>query len=352
MSQPTLKDLLIGRNASILEAMRHIEQGAAQIAFVLDENERLVGAVTDGDVRRGILRGLRLDEPVALVMNPAPLTVKEGMGHAAALAVMRERSIHQLPVVDSDQRIVSIFTLDGVLRETRQATTVVLMAGGLGSRLRPLTDHTPKPLLPIGGRPLLEITIENFARQGFGRFILSVNYRAEMFRAHFGEGQKFGVDIDYLHESERLGTAGALRLLPQTPDAPIVVMNGDILTNFDARRLLDFHNRQNAVATMCVREYEWHIPYGVVRTTEDGRLAGFEEKPRRTEFVNAGIYVLSPPALELVEGAGMLDMPTLFERVESAFGAPAVYPLNEYWLDIGHLDDLQRAQDDLPRVFQ
>ena len=352
MSEPSIRDLLIGRGASILEALQHIEKGAAQIAFILDEDERLVGAVTDGDVRRGILRGIGLDAPVTAVMNPAPLTVPDDTSQEAALALMRAHSIHQLPVIDSERRVVSIITLDGVLRAARQSTTVVLMAGGLGSRLRPLTDHTPKPLLPIGGRPLLEITIENLARQGFGRFILSVNYRAEMFRAHFGEGQRLGVDIDYLHESERLGTAGALRLLPRQPEAPIIVMNGDILTNLDARRLVDFHKERNVAATMCVREYEWHIPYGVVRITADGHLAGFEEKPRRSEFVNAGIYVLSPPALDLVSGSGVLDMPTLFERVAVTFGPPAVYPLNAYWLDIGHLDDLQRAQDDLPRVFQ
>jgi len=257
----------------------------------------------------------------------------------------------ELPVVDNERRVVGLVTLDAVLRALREETIVVLMAGGLGSRLRPLTESTPKPLLPVGGRPLLEITVDNLARQGFLRFVLSVNYKAEMFREHFGSGEKFGVDIQYVHEAEQLGTAGALRLLPERPAAPLLVMNGDILTNFNARHLVQFHREQQVVATMCVREYEWKVPYGVVSMSDNGRMQRFEEKPSRREFVNAGIYVLSPDVLDHLPGTGPIDMPTLIDRASAAAGAAAVYPLHEYWLDIGHLDDLQRAQDDFPGLF-
>ena len=204
--------------------------------------------------------------------------------------------------------------------------------------------------MPIGGRPLLEITISNLARQGFGRFFVSVNYKANMFRDHFAKGQQLGVEIDYLEEEEKLGTAGALRLLPERPKAPVLVINGDILTNLDARRLLQFHREERVPATMCVRTHEWRVPYGVVQMA-DGRLAGFEEKPIRAEFVNAGIYVLSPEALDHLPANGAVDMPTLFSNMVQGIGRPAVYVLNDYWLDIGHIEDLQRARDDI-NLFQ
>jgi dTDP-glucose pyrophosphorylase/predicted transcriptional regulator len=346
-----LSDILVRPELDMLQALQRIEQGSAQIVLVVDAGNRLLGTVTDGDVRRAILRGVRLDAPVSAVMNANPMSIEDGMSQEAAIALMRDKVLHQLPVVDRERRVVGLITLDAVLRAFRGDTTVVLMAGGLGSRLRPLTDATPKPLLPIGGRPLIEITIENLARQGFGRFLLSVNYKADMFREHFGDGQRFGVEIGYLEESEQLGTAGALRLLPDRPGTPILVMNGDILTALDARLLMLHHREQGAPATMCVREYDWKVPYGVVRMDGGGRLAAFEEKPSRREFVNAGIYVLSPEALELLPPAGAVDMPTLFDLVSARLAAPAVYRLREYWLDIGHLDDLRRAQAELPSLF-
>jgi dTDP-glucose pyrophosphorylase/predicted transcriptional regulator len=348
----SVKDILVKDDASILQAMQRIEKGSAQIVLVVDESERLLGTVTDGDIRRAILRGHKLEEPIAAAMNASPLTIAEGRNHDAAVAFMREKAIHQLPVIDAERRVVGLITLDAVLRSLRQDTVVVVMAGGLGSRLRPLTEATPKPLLPIGGRPLLEITVDNLARQGFSRFVLAVNYLADKFRDHFGTGAQFGVDIQYLQETERLGTAGALRLLPERPDAPLLIMNGDILTNLDARPLVRFHREQGVHATMCVREYEWKVPYGVVSMTENGRMARFEEKPSRREFVNAGIYVLSPEALDYLPPTGAIDMPTLIDRIADTNGPAAVYPLLEYWLDIGHLDDLRRAQDDLPGLFQ
>jgi dTDP-glucose pyrophosphorylase/predicted transcriptional regulator len=348
----SLKEILIGPEASILDAMQTIEKGSSQIVLIADEAGRLLGTVTDGDIRRGILRGKALQDPVSTVMNANPLTSGDGQSRDAAIVLMRDKLIHQLPVVDKDGRVVGLITLDGVLRELRLETLVVLMAGGLGTRLRPLTEATPKPLLPVGGRPLLEITIENLARQGFVNFALSVNYKAEMFRNHFGSGENLGVDIQYLQETERLGTAGALRLLPQRPTTPILMMNGDILTNLDARRLVQYHREHGAAITMCVREYEWKVPYGVVSMTNNYRVASLEEKPSRREFVNAGIYVVSPEALDHLPETGSIDMPNLIDKVGSVSGAAAVYPLHEYWLDIGHLDDLQRAQEDLPGLFR
>jgi dTDP-glucose pyrophosphorylase/predicted transcriptional regulator len=341
-----IKDILISPETPVIEALKRIDSGLAQIALVIDSDQKLIGTLTDGDVRRGILRGVALSAPVGEVMNRNSLSIDDRATEEAALALMRNRRIHQLPVIDSGRRVVGLVTLDQTLRATHADTTVVIMAGGVGSRLRPLTDATPKPLLPIGGRPLLEITISGLARQGFCRFLVSVNYKAEMFRNHFNKGSHLGVEIDYLEEDERLGTAGALRLLPERPQEPILVMNADILTNLDAHRLVLFHRDQDVCATMCVREYEWQVPYGVVQL-ENERLVGLEEKPVRREFVNAGVYVLSPEALDHVPPAGPLDMPTLFSTLQREIGPPAVYPLREYWLDIGQFDDLQRAQDDI-----
>lgn len=344
-----IRDILVSRETAILAALQQLEKGATQIVLVVDDHHHLLGTLTDGDVRRGVLRGVGLDRPVAEVMNGAPITAPAAITQEAAAALMQERGVHQLPLIE-DERVVGLITYDDALRAMRQDTLVMLVAGGLGSRLRPLTDETPKPLLAIGGKPLLEITIGNLARQGFTRFVLAVNYKAEMFRAHFTDGSGLGVQISYVQESESLGTAGALRLLPERPKAPMLVINGDVLTNLDARQLLLFHREQGVAATMCVRDYEWRIPYGVVRV-DGGRLAAFEEKPTRREFVNAGIYVLSPEALDQLPAAGSFDMPELFRRVSLNIGAPAIYPLHEYWIDIGHLDDLQRAQRDA-HIFQ
>jgi dTDP-glucose pyrophosphorylase/predicted transcriptional regulator len=347
---PSVKDLIVLPETPILEALQCLEKGGVQIILVSDSSGRLIGTVTDGDVRRALLKGTGVEAPVSSVMNRNPATVEAGTTRDGAVAMMRRRGIHQLPVLDGEGRVVDLITLDAALNALREETIVVLMAGGFGRRLQPLTDATPKPLLPIGGRPLLEITISNLARQGFGRFFVSINYRGDMFRDHFAEGKRLGVDIDYLQEGEKLGTAGGLRLLPSRPSAPILVMNADILTNLDARQLVLFHRQERAHATMCVREYQWRIPFGVVHTN-DGRLTGFEEKPFRREFVNAGIYVLSPEALDQIPADGPLDMPTLFSHVARNIGPPAVYPLREYWLDIGQLDDLRRAQEDI-HLFQ
>jgi dTDP-glucose pyrophosphorylase/predicted transcriptional regulator len=340
------RKILVQSDTPLLEAMQRLDKGAAQIVLVTDESGKLLGTVTDGDTRRALLRGVTLDVPVSTIMNRTPHTIGSEASREQAIALMRERTIHQLPVVDAAGLVVELITLDEALRGAQQKVLVVLMAGGLGNRLRPLTETTPKPLLPIGGRPLLEITITNLARQGFSHFLISVNYKANMFRDFLPDGKRLGVSLDYIEENERLGTAGALRLLPTRPTEPILVMNGDILTNFDGQQLLSFHRAHGGIATLCVREYQWQIPYGVVQV-EDGCLASIDEKPTRRELVSAGINMLSPEALDLIPPSGAFDMPALMEAVAAVGSPPAIYPLREYWLDIGHLEDLQRAQNDI-----
>jgi NDP-sugar pyrophosphorylase family protein len=217
------------------------------------------------------------------------------------------------------------------------------MAGGLGTRLQPLTDECPKPLLMVNGKPILETILESFVEQGFKRIFLSINFKAEMIRNYFGAGERWGIQIEYLHENTCLGTAGALSLLPEKPTAPVIVMNGDLLTRTNFDNLLQFHITQGATATMVVREYDFQVPYGVVRL--DGtRIDAIEEKPVHKFFVNAGIYALSPEALDYLPAGVFFDMPALFEHLITADKVTAAYPLREYWLDIGQLEEFERAQ--------
>lgn len=351
MTPTILNDVVVSPETSIREALLHISRGGLQIALVVDADRRLIGSFTDGDWRRGLEQDVELSDPVSKVMNPAPITVQQGATPAQTVAVMREHSIRQLPIVDPAGRIVDLVTLDELLRPGRRKSWVMLMAGGLGSRLRPLTYATPKPMLPLGERPILEILIEHLANQGFGRFFISVNYKAEKIEAHFGDGRQLGVSIEYLSETERLGTAGALRLLPDRPSAPILVMNSDILTTLDAGRLVDFHVTGGAPATICAREHVTRIPYGVLKIGADGKYAGMVEKPVRNDLISAGINVLSPECLALLGSAGPVDMPALMDRVHKSLGAPTVYRMKEYWLDIGQIEDLERAQSEVNDLF-
>jgi dTDP-glucose pyrophosphorylase len=346
----SIENLFLHPDATIVEALECIEAGARQIALVVDDARHLLGTVTDGDVRRGILRGIGLDRSVSEVMNPCPLTAHIGQGRDAALRLMRDREIHQIPLLDSAGRVVGLETLDELIHCDQLDVCVVLMAGGWGTRLRPLTDHTPKPLLPVGGRPLLETIVENFANQGFRKIFLSVNYRAEMFEQHFGDGSRFGVSIEYIRETDRRGTAGALTLLPTRPESPLIVMNADILTTLDFRQFLEFHRSHRAKATMGVREYSFQVPYGVVKT-DQARFLSITEKPLQRFFVSAGMYVLEPEVLNVIPSDACYDMPMLFDALLAQGGEASVFPVREYWLDIGRLDDLERAQSEFGKVF-
>jgi dTDP-glucose pyrophosphorylase len=341
---------LVRDSVTIREAIRAIDESALQIALIVDAEQRLVGTVTDGDVRRGLLRGVNLEAPVAEVMNRQPVACPAALGREAALAVMRGSGVKQVPLTDEAGRVVGLELMGDVIKRTEHDNWVVLMAGGLGQRLRPLTEDCPKPLLPVGGQPILEIILKNFARQGFSRFFLSVNYKAEMVRRHFGDGSRWGVAIDYLEEPERLGTAGALGLLPERPTKPVIVMNGDLLTAINFASMLGFHVEHQASATMAVREHTVEVPFGVIDLADD-YLAGLTEKPRYSWFINAGVYIVEPGVVDLVERGKPLDMPALFEKVLARNDKIAAFPIREYWRDIGRLEDLERASVDFPAAF-
>jgi dTDP-glucose pyrophosphorylase len=342
---------IISSESTVREAIEIIDAAGLQIALVVDENKRLLGTVTDGDIRRAVLRGLSLDEPATQVMNPNPATAREQDDRDTLLALMRHRRIHQVPVLDATWRVVGLEVIDDLLKPRPRTNGVVLMAGGLGSRLRPLTDECPKPLLRVGPKPILETILEAFVQHGFNRFYLSVNYMAGKVQDHFGDGSQWGVEISYLREDKRLGTAGALSLLPERPSEPLIVMNGDLVTRLNFAHLLDFHTQHGAVATMCVREYHMQVPYGVIET-RNNRILDIREKPTERYLVNAGVYVLQPDALELIPEGEPSDMPDLFKQLIKRGKETAVFPIREYWMDIGRAEDFDRATVQFDEVFK
>lgn len=344
------KKILVSPDTSIKEAIRIIDQGALKIALVVDDTNRLLGTITDGDIRRGILRGCDLLSPVDGIMNKTPLVAGENDGRDRIIAMMRQKLLYQIPVVNGAGVLVGLEVIDDILKANRLDNWVVLMAGGLGTRLKQLTADTPKPLLKVGSKPILETIVDNFIEQGVSRFFISVNYKSEMIEEHFGDGSRWGVQIEYLREDKKLGTAGALGLLEEKPSAPILVMNGDLLTKMNFVQLLDFHAEHLSTATMCVREYDFQVPYGVV-TLDQHRILSIEEKPIQKFFVNAGIYVLEPKVLELIQQDSYLDMPSLFNQLVTQEKNTAVFPIREYWLDIGRIDDFERAKVDFDKVF-
>ena len=262
-----LKKSLVAPDQSIQAALAAIEGSPGKIALVVDTNGRLLGTATDGDIRRALLNRISLDQPVSKAMNPAPHTAGPHERSEDILALMRRDKLRHIPVVDSEGKVIGLETLEECLEFARRDNWVVIMAGGEGRRLRPLTNDVPKPMLPIGKKPILETIIDNFVACGFSRFFLSVNYRAEQIEQYFGDGSSRGIKIEYLRERNAMGTAGSLSLLPERPPQPIIVMNGDILTNVKFHEILNFHQEHDAIGTMCVREYRFQVPYGVVRRT-------------------------------------------------------------------------------------
>lgn len=313
--------------------------------MVVSSDGLLIGIVTDGDIRRGLLRGLDLKSSIDAITFRDPLVVPPQLERDMVLQLMQANRIHQLPVVDEHRHVVGLHLWDELLAPVPRSNLMIIMAGGQGTRLRPQTENCPKPMLPVGGKPILEHILERARGNGFHRFVLAIHYLGEMIEDHFGDGSRWHVEIEYLKEPSPLGTVGAISLLTQRPDAPFVVSNGDVLTDIRYDELLEFHTRNSATATMAVRLHEWQHPFGVVRTNGVD-IIGFEEKPIARTHINAGIYVLDPDALDALEAGEHCNMPTLFSRLQDQSKRTIVYPMHEPWLDVGRPADLARAHEE------
>lgn len=350
MNKNKWKEVLVTLEMPIRDVIENLDKSGLQIILVIDQDNKLLGTVTDGDIRRGILKGISLESAVSHIMNAHPNVADENESNENILAMMKIKGFHHMPLVNRKGQVVGLNTLDELIHSNEKKNSVVLMAGGLGSRLRSLTANCPKPMLKVGNKPLLETILENFIDHGFRNFYISVNYMAEIVKDYFGDGSRWGIKISYLEEDQKLGTAGALSLLKDKQTEPLLVMNGDVLTKVNFSQLLDFHSSSKANATMCVREYDFQVPYGVVKIDKH-RIVGIDEKPVQHFFVNAGIYVLEPQVLDQIQTNTYLDMPTLFEKLITQEKETVVFPVREYWLDIGHVADYDRANGDYDGVF-
>jgi NDP-sugar pyrophosphorylase family protein len=302
----------------------------------------LEGVITDGDIRRGLLRGVLLDDSISGIVHRTPLVAPVGMERELVMQLMAANRVQQVPVVDIAGRLVGLHLWDKTTEPASIQNLMVIMAGGMGTRLRPYTEHCPKPMLLVAGKPMLEHIIERAKLEGFSHFVLAIHYLGNMIEKHFGDGSNMGVQIDYLREDSPLGTAGALALLNPRPEMPFVVTNGDVITDIRYGELLDFHSRHGAIATMAVHMYEWHHPFGVVQM-QGVEIVGFEEKPITRSHINAGIYTLEPRALDQLNEGDSCDMPTLFERLQAKGERTVAYPMHEPWLDVGTSDALIQA---------
>ena len=344
------RDALVKSEVSLEETIRVLDRAALRVALVVDDSGKLLGTVTDGDVRRALLKHLPLETPVIQVMNANPKKAEQGWTESRVLALMEQYDVLQLPIVDGEEKLVGLANLHELINKRRYDNPVFLMAGGFGTRLRPLTNNCPKPMLKVGDKPILEQILLNFVDAGFHRFFISTHYMPKVIHDHFGNGEKWGVSIQYIHEEEPLGTGGALGLLPfDEIDLPLFMMNGDLLTSLNIHSFLEFHENHGSLATMCVREYEHQVPYGVI-TSEGTQIKSMVEKPIHKFFVNAGIYLLNPDLVRSVERGARIDMPTLLEQ-QIEKGEPVnMFPIHEYWLDIGRMDDFNRAQSDMSEL--
>lgn len=345
-----LQPFILRDTSNIREAMQKIDLNAKKFIAIINEHQQLVGTVTDGDIRRGILKDIPLSEIVSKIMNKKP-TFSYSDSDENYKLLLEKKSLNELPILNNKKEIINIIFKEDFsdLVVSTNKNKVVLMVGGLGSRLRPLTNHFPKPMLKVGDKPILQIIIEGFKNNGFINFVLCVNYKKEIIQSYFQDGKAFGVHIEYIEENKRLGTAGALSLMKEKLDEPFFVMNGDLLTQVDFSKLLEFHSETNSIGTMCVREYEYQIPFGVIDTSEH-KLISIHEKPVKKEYVNAGIYMLDPQALMHIPYDTFYDMPELFNQLIQQNLNTSVFPIHEYWMDIGQLADYEQANKDYERV--
>ncbi|MGD9625710.1 MAG: nucleotidyltransferase family protein [Arcobacter sp.] len=345
-----IEDIIVKETTSIKEVLQIIDKSSKQLAIVVDDNKRLLGTISDGDIRRALLKNMSLSESVKDIYFKNPTVANINNSKEEIINICRVKKIHQIPLVDDNGNLIGIEILDELISKEEKTNKVILMVGGLGTRLRPLTENTPKPMLKVGNKPILQTIIEKFAEYGYTNIIMCVNYKSHMIQDYFGDGKEFGVNIEYVLENQRMGTAGALSLLKDKPNEPFFVMNGDLLTNVNFEHLHNYHIATNSMATMCVREYDFQVPYGVVNI-KDSKIISIEEKPTHKFFVSAGIYMLSSEVLNYIPQNEFYDMPILFEKLINLNQNTVSFPIREYWLDIGRIEEYKKANEEYDKVF-
>ena len=345
MNNKNWKNTLLDSDSTIEEAVINLNKSGLQIVLVLSKNKSLIGTITDGNIRKGMLEGLNFKDSINKIFHKEPLVATRQMNREEIIQLMQSNGVNSLPLVDENLNVLDLYLISDFVTRPKHLNLMLIMSGGKGQRLLPFTENCPKPLLEVNGKPMLEHIIERAKLNGFYRFVISIYYLGHMIEDYFGNGANWNVEITYLKESNPLGTAGCISLLENQPKDPIVVTNGDILTDINYDDLLDFHIQQvNAVATMAIRTHEWRHSYGVVHT-KDLEITGFEEKPVSRTNINAGVYVLSPSALSFLKYNEHCDMPTLFERLSENNLRTIAYPIYESWIDVGRNKDYNNVNN-------
>jgi dTDP-glucose pyrophosphorylase len=332
------KETILTTEAIIEDVLKNLNKTGSRITLIVNNKKEFQGTISDGDIRRALINRVEQNNSIKKIINKNALIVSPEIKHEIVLELMVKNKIQQIPVINEDKKIVGLYLWDEIVPNKKIPNTMVIMAGGKGTRLGKYTKNCPKPLLPVNGKPMLERIIERAKIQGFESFLISINYLGQMIKDYFSDGKKWNVKIDYITEDQPLGTGGALRLISPKLQLPFVVSNCDIMTDFHYGELLDFHYSHNAEATMAVRNHEWENPYGVVRT-KGVDIIDFEEKPVVRSHINAGVYVLGPSAIDVIKKNEKLDMPNIFERLKKKNLRTIVYPVHEPWLDIGIPED-------------
>lgn len=350
----SVKQCLINNTVDVKETIRAIEAGRKGIAVVVDSNGYLQGVATDGDVRRGLLAGVKLKDPVTAIMNRKPTKAVSSMSQSTIIELLQQSGLEALPLVDADNYVVEVVLLTDITQESSPGqasgfSSALIMAGGEGRRLLPLTENMPKPLVEVGGMPLIERQVRKVADAGVSRIYIAVNYLAEMIESHLGNGSQYGVEIQYLREEQKLGTAGAVSLIKDPLDGPLLLMNGDVFTSINFQYLLDFHLMHEPLMTVAAIDYHVEIPYGVIKT-EGAFAKRLEEKPSQQFLCNAGIYAISPEAVSRVPQNQPYNMTDLIEQSMAEEAGVAVFPVHEYWSDIGTHAELDKARTELKIV--
>ena len=343
-----IEDIIVKESISILEVLKIIDKSSKQIAIVVDKNNKLLGTISDGDIRRALLKNISLTESVKNIYFQTPTIASINDSREQIINICKLKKIHQIPIVDAKGNLIGLEILDELISKKKKLNKVILMVGGRGTRLQPLTKKTPKPMLEVGNKPILQTIVEKFVEYGYSNIVMCTNYKSQVIKDYFGDGTKFGVSIEYISEEERMGTAGALSLLKEKITEPFFVMNGDLLTNVNFEHLHDFHISNNSLATMCVRDYEFQVPFGVVNI-KNTKILSINEKPLQKFFVNAGIYMFNPEVLDFIPKKKFYDMPTLFKKLIDK--QVISFPIREYWLDVGQIEEFEKANQEYHKEF-